>query len=121
MPGIRIRNDDFRVRLQLKTNGSWTTIGAINDNNDYHDEWLHIVVTKSGNTIRAYLDTVKNIEHEADNIETDNGTFELLRGDGSTARSVAEVGVWVNKVLTQEEIELLYEYGNNGITYPFDS
>ena len=115
-------NIDYKVinsKFHCLTFNGTTAKGATSDTSVNDGNWHHLVATRSGATIKLYIDG------NLDKTITDGHTITIGSDSGVIGRhpsgvayfngSIDEVGIW-NRALTSDEITKLYNNGN-GLTY----
>ncbi len=109
-------SDEIRV-VTISGGGATSTMQTITASTD---TWYHLVLTRSGNAdFKLYINGSKEGDQTLETVNVNKNLAMGADADGNSDGNVwvADVGLWVNRVLTASEVDELYR-GGVGITYP---
>jgi len=108
-------------KLEFPYTSSGTSPQVISDSSVSYNNWYHVVVTISSNTIKLYINNVlkSNVSYTGSLVSGDNTGYIGTRDVSATWFNgyIDELGIW-SRALSPTEVTALYNSGA-GLQYPF--
>ena len=119
--------DGEQARLTFRTNTGETSSTIVNHFLDFEpplNQWVHYCLVRRANIAYIYINGILNntidYGYTADVSSNNFGIGAIATGQNPANIEVAEVGIYVNKLLSNVEVQALYNRGK-GLAFPLNT